>query len=194
MGEMNLTTHGLRVFSGSVRQEIETPMGQMVMVLTPDDAFVATPQGTRAMPGSRAESMRENLWRDPVSLLKAWVERKDREGGEATVSAAAAGAETEGDTTVDLVEMEVDGVVTTLAIDRQSGHVVELRYQGTGPQGAPGSMRDTYSDFRDVDGLVYPFSTVSTFEGDQVGSVTVQSLEVNPETPAGTFDRPSGGQ
>jgi len=191
MGEVDLGTHALRVYPTSMRQEIQTPMGQMVMVVTPDDAFMVTPQGTAPMPSSRADNARQDLWRDPVSLLKAWVERG--RGGEG-VTATAAGTDTVDGASVDLVEMEVDGVVTTLAIDPDSGHVVELRYQGTGPQGAPGTVRDSYSDFRDVDGLVYPYSTITTFEGDQVSSVSIQSLTLNPETPTDAFDRPQDAE
>jgi predicted Zn-dependent peptidase len=178
MGQMELAVTGLRVYPDKVRQEVQTPMGRILMVTTPDRAFMVTPQGAVPMPPSRAEETRKDLWRNPVSLLKAFVERESR----SDFSAVAAGTEQ--------VELEVAGVVGTLTLDPESGRVLELTYQGSGPDGAPGQVRETYSDFREVDGLVYPFSVVSTFEGEPVSTVTVQSLELDPEVPADAFEQP----
>ncbi len=192
MGQMTLKTHGLLALSGSVRQEIETPMGQMVMVLSPDGAFVTSPQGTQPMPASRVDGLRKGLWRNPISLLRAYAERAG--GGGEGFSATASGSDTVGDTPVELVETEVDDVVTTLAIDPATGRLLQLRYQGNGPQGAPGEVHDTFSDFREVDGLFYPFSTVSSFAGEDESSVTVETLQVNPEIPADAFAAPADAQ
>ena len=186
MGQMELSATGLRVYPGKAREEVQTPMGQMVMVTTPDAAFMITPRGEAPMPPSRAEESRKGLWHEPVALLRAFVGRDQRDG----FSAVAAGsAEVEG-TPVERVEVEVEGTVTTLAIDPETGRVLALTYQGTGPQGSPGQVRSVYSDFREVEGLVYPFSTVSTFEGERMSAVTVESLEVNPEIPEDAFARP----
>jgi len=184
MGKTTLTVKVLRVYPGELRQELDTPMGQMVMVVAPDDAFMVTPQGTVPMPGSRADRTRKDLWRDPLSLLKAYAA-----GGD-DVSATATGSDTVDGTAVELVEVAIQGTVTTAAIDPANGHVVQLRYQDTGPQGAPGAVQEDYSDFREVDGLTYPFQNVTTFNGEEVSSVAVQDVAVNPEVPEGTFARP----
>ena len=49
-----------------------------------------------------------------------------------------------------------------------------------------------YSDFKDVDGLVYPMSTMGTFEGKPSMSVTITSMSVDGPLDETAFVMPEG--
>ena len=65
--------------------------------------------------------------------------------------------------------------------------------QGPGPGGAPGEVTQTFSDFREVDGLTYPFSVVGTFNGEQNMSLSLEEVEVDPEIEETAFTKPESG-
>ena len=65
-----------------------------------------------------------------------------------------------------------------------------MTYQGSNLTGAMGEIVQTFSDFREVDGLTLPFASSSTFDGETMVTSTTESLLVNPELTADTFIRP----
>ncbi len=53
-------------------------------------------------------------------------------------------------------------------------------------------LRVDYGDYRNVDGLVFPFEMRTSISGMPAGrSMTIESLEVDPEIPAGLFGKPA---
>ena len=48
-----------------------------------------------------------------------------------------------------------------------------------------------FSDYRHADGAFYPFRHVLTFNGEEMVTVTVQSLQVNPDLPDSLFETSS---
>ena len=76
--------------------------------------------------------------------------------------------------------VEYMGDSTTLGIDPKTGHILMITYRGKAPMtGSPGTIVNIYSDFKEVDGLVYPMSTMGTFEGKPSMSVTITSMGVD---------------
>ena len=57
--------------------------------------------------------------------------------------------------------------------------------------GAPGDLEQRFSDFREVDGLVLPFVSTTTFNGDPMLSGTVQSTELDVAIEDSDFEKPS---
>jgi len=181
-GEMEIKVAQTQVFPSAVRQELTLPMGSMTMVSSDAGAFMTSPQGTMDLPASRAEAMRRSAIRDPLALLKL----RDDPSFSAT---ALEPMELEG-TPLERLQIEVSGDVMVAAIDPATGELRQLSYRDQGPTGAPGEVVQTYSDWREVDGLTYPFAVIGTFDGEQTSSTALESLEVNPEVDDADFEKP----
>jgi len=185
-GDMQMKMTSTIRFPDTLRQEVELPFGKMAVVIGPNAAFANTPQGVMDLQGSQRESIESSVRRSPLILLRS---RHD-EGFVATV----AGTGEVGGEPVELVQIEHHGEVTTLGIDPQTGHLRQLSYRGSsGMGGPPGDIVQTFSDYREVDGLVYPFAVASTFNGQPNASVSWTAVEVDPELDDSLFSRPDAG-
>lgn len=183
-GEMQLKLTTTLRFPDSLRQDAEMPMGKMSMVVTPADAFVQMGPNTRDLPGAQREALAGTVRRNPLMLLRARTEP----GFEATTTGS---AEVDG-TTVELVQVDQAGELTTLGIDPRTGRILRLSFQGPGPSGAPGNIVQSFGDFRDVEGMAYPYAVVGTFNGEPTQTITLEEVEVDPELEESTFERPEG--
>lgn len=120
--------------------------------------------------------------RNPLVLLKA---RKESE-----FSAFAAGRGKVGDRDVEWLVIGLDGATNTLGIDATTGRVLSIRSRGRAPA-AIGEVTRTFSDFRDVDGVILPFASTVTYNDSP--AVTLRpfaSVAVNPILDAKLFAAP----
>jgi len=114
--------------------------------------------------------------------------------GDPDFQAVATGTGQVNGTDVENVEVQVQGEVMTLAIDPKTGQCLQMSYRGSAPMtGQPGQIVRTFSDFRDVSGLVLPFATSSTFEGNPATSSTYDSFNVNAPVDETAFAMPQEG-
>ncbi len=65
-------------------------------------------------------------------------------------------------------------------------------FRGTGFGGAPGEVRQRFSDLREVAGLRLPFHTSSTFDGEPYIEVTAEEILVDGAVTEEEFARPAG--
>jgi predicted Zn-dependent peptidase len=180
-GEMAIQGTHEFVLPDRIRQEMQTPMGQISMVITPDDAFVNTPMGVQPLPGSQRDDMLKTMRRTSLVLLK---NRTDP-----AFDVRYAGKET-----VEGVECELIGITyadesVLFAVD-PSGRVLKTSHRGTGPQGVPGEIVTLHSDYREADGLWFPFKEQTLFDGEPAGSTVVQEISVNHQVDEAMFARP----
>jgi predicted Zn-dependent peptidase len=170
-GDMTITSKDVMVFPDRFRQEMTLPIGVVTMVMTPGGGFVITPQGEGPLPASVRDRAQEQLARVPLLLLR----QRTQPGFEAVAS----GADTAGDTPVELVTVTFQGKTTTLGIDPKTGHVVSVRFRGPGLDGAPADIVQTFTDFRPVDGLTLPFAQTTTTNGEVNMTSTLSTLTLN---------------
>jgi zinc protease len=170
-GEFTLQTKETLVTPDRFRQDLTTPMGQMTLVIAGSEAFMVTPQGEQPMPASMREQADEQLTRVPLLLL--------RRRAEAGFEAVAAGEGKSGDATTALVTVTFKGKTTTLGLDPQSGHIVTVSFRGPGPDGVPGDIVHTFSDFRAEGGLTLPHKQTTTINGQPSASGTVTTATIN---------------
>ena len=71
------------------------------------------------------------------------------------------------------------GRTSTLGIDPQSGRVLTVSFRGAGPDGVPGDMVHTFSDFRPAGGLTLPFAQSTTLNGEAHATSTVSAVTIN---------------
>lgn len=183
-GEMQIKTVSLYAAPGRYRQEITLPFGTVTAVLLPDGGFVVTPQGVQDLPASQREQLYQTAQRNPLVLLKA---RRDQ----GFTAVATGNGEVDG-TPVELVQVMAGGEPTTLAIDPQTGRVLRVSYRGAGPTGAPGEIAKTYSDFREVGGIPFPFKVVESFDGQPASTTAIESIEVDVPVADDAFAKPQG--
>ncbi len=89
----------------------------------------------------------------------------------------------------ELVEVELPGFTTTLAIDPKTGRVVSQTYRGRGPGGVLGQIAINYSDFRPDDGLSLPFKRTATFDGQPLPALssTIEAITINGQIDPSSF-------
>ncbi|MFQ5670920.1 MAG: M16 family metallopeptidase [Acidobacteriota bacterium] len=181
-GELEIKITVVTVFPDRIRQELVLPFGTIVTVLTPEDAFVSGPQGTHDLPDSQRGNLEKSIHRNPLSLLKT---RHDP-----GFVATALGQKDFGGQPMDLLQVEFNGDVTVLAIDPETSQLMGLRYQGQNFSGARGEIVQTFSDFRQVDGLSFAFHSKATFNGEPFLESTTTSISTNQPIAQDSFSRP----
>lgn len=179
---IDVKTSNFIAFPDRLRQDMVTPMGTMTSVLTPKAAFAVSPRGAQPLPDSRRADLEKSLLRHPLALLQA---RRQPD-----FKALATGTGTADGKAVELVSVERRGEVVTLALDAASGQLVSITYRGTGATGTPGEIVQTFSDWRTVDGISYPFGYASTFDGQPQMSAKAESLAVDAPVNEADFTMP----
>ncbi len=91
-GDMEIKTTLVIALPGSMRQDMMMPMGTMSMVVTPEAAFMTTPQGEQPMPASMRERVVKELARTPLLLLR----QRNAAGFKATATGAGKSGDTAG--------------------------------------------------------------------------------------------------
>lgn len=183
-GEMELKVTNIFQLPDHVRQEMQTPMGAVSVVASPEDAFTSTPMGVQPLSGSRKEELLKSLRRQQIALLQA---RKS-----AGFEVRYAGSETIEGIECDKIAVTSGGETSQLAVDAATGKLVRTTHQGMGPQGVPGEVVTYYSDYRDASGLSFPHAVRQTFNGEPAVSMKILEVGVNEKLDAAQFARPAG--
>jgi len=76
-----------------------------------------------------------------------------------------------------------------LYFDPESKRLAGARYRITSPQGSFEALQ-LWSDFREVEGIQYPFHTVTYRDGAKFSEQTVQELKLNTRPDAAVFAKP----
>lgn len=170
-------------FPDSLRQELVRPTFTLASVITPSESFVVFNSAARPMPEDNRTAIFKELYHDPLFLFRA------RTQPDFKVSLASSGAE-------ERVEIGLPEFTTTLGIDPATGRVVNQTYRGRGPGGLVGEIVINYSDFRTVEGLLLPFKTTATFDGQPFPalSATVEAITINGQVDPSSFKKPQAKQ
>ena len=182
-GELTLQTRETLVPPDRFRQDMTLPMGQMAVVIAGPEAFLITPQGEQPMPASVRKQADEQLAHVPLLLLR----QRTQPGFEAV----AAGEGKSGETATALLAITFKGRTSTFGIDPQSGRVLTVSFRGAGPDGVPGDMVHTFSDFRPAGGLTVAFAQSMTLNGESSGTSTLSAVTVNEAVDEAQWKRKS---
>jgi len=168
-------------FPNRFRREAKTPEGSLVTVVTPDDSFVIVVDTLFDLSDYERFRLEDSILHHPIPLLKT---RKDP-----TFRAISREpAEVDGSST-QLVDVEVMAKKTILALEEATGRILETRFTVVSETGGvPQSVVVRFSDFREVDGLVFPFSGSMTVDGVEIVSTSITHVTVNDALPNGLFE------
>ncbi len=182
-GVMQVQSVGYVKLPNQLRYELTLPFGTIVQVLSGDGSgFLANPQGTQAMPASQVAQLEAAFLRLPVALMQ----RRDDPGFEAV---ALEDGELDGKP-IQRLHVSLDGHQQTLGIDAETGYVLSIEYRGTGFTGAPGDLRQVFSDYREVQGVMMPFASTTTFDGQPMFDGVNTSVEINGDIDDSLFVKP----
>lgn len=175
----------IEVYPDRLRRERKYPGGTYVEVVAANDAFAAGGDTVRPLIPAVAAALRHEAARTPLGILRA---RHD-DG----FSAAYTGSGEVGGRPAELVAVTAGGQATELAIDRETGRVVALRWTGRGPEGTWGAVEQRFADFRRTGGLELPYRVEATWNGepDLRLSYEVAAIALDPKVGPELFARPA---
>jgi hypothetical protein len=160
------------VFPDTVRQEVDTPMGEQSIVLDAEGGFLEA--GERRMPldAEAVAQARRQLARDLITLA-AHV-------GDPQLASTSAGSETIDDRPCERVEIAYLGATSRLWIDAD-GRVLRQTFQGRHPlSGETGEFTVRYEDYVENGGLVLPRRQVLSFGGQELVTIRLARVELDP--------------
>jgi YHS domain-containing protein len=192
-GEVEVKTTLTVLYPDRIRSDQSMPdwnnpsaMRQMSIVILPSQVFGIMAGDGRSLPDSVRNDQEKELKRRPLSILRA---RK-------TVTPAAIGDGNVGDTAVEQVAIEIDGVRHVLGIDPATGRILSLSSRRRGPDGSFGQFVQVFTDFRTVGGLTLPFKVNATFNDQpwKEKSPTIGEITVNAKFDPALFEQPKTGK
>ncbi len=183
-GTYEATVTSTFVWPNKVRREVVLPGGMVISTtFTPGQAWISGALGNVELPPAERRQLEDSAMRTPLALLKA---RGHRLFWVALGDPSVAGGEKR-----EVLVIRLAGETTEAILDADH-RIVELSWEGqvVAPEGKKKRNVLRYSDFRTVEGLVYPFSS-EAFTGDEnVSSLIVDSLHVNEPVPPELFEPP----
>jgi YHS domain-containing protein len=177
-GEVDIVTRTLWRFPGGVWNERVVPTNSGVMKIT---TVVAAAQAWslgangegRLLPPAMHPAADATFNRRLLPILKG---RRDAAWKVAALDPIALDGKT-----VERVRIRHGGIDATLHIDQASGRAHSLSFVDRGDQGHFGEIVLTFGDFRDISGVLVPFSEMATFKGQPSAGLSRQldSAELN---------------
>ncbi len=168
-----------------LRMESASPVFEMVRVFDGERAWQAVSQPGESpqvveMSGQDAlELIRESDFDGPLIDYEEKGHEVDYQGL----------VEQDGSEYHQLHVTEANGVTETYLIDADEYRMVR-RISSVAVEGGYLDFETHYGDFREVDGLVFPFSTATLSDGQVVFTGTIDEVEVDPELDITLFQRP----
>jgi hypothetical protein len=168
-------------YPGGFRIDTEMPTGPVVQAFDNGTYWVRDSRGVNVAPDETAESMRGNVQRDPIALLLA-------------LSDGRVAARRAADVSIDgrlmpalVVDLKLSGPLT-LVLHPESGLILRERYPAAREGG---EVEETFSDYRDVNGLQVAFSVSLRHPGLPPLMRVIRKFEYNVPLSASLFSKPS---
>jgi YHS domain-containing protein len=169
-------------FPNRYRNEYDWRTSITADFLLPGSAVSVGSQETWVREEPVRAALERELFRHPLAILKA-----RRSPG---FVAVAAGKGKVGETDVEFLKVGFKGATSALAIDAKTGRILQIAYRDRKP--AFGDLVKTFSDFREVNGVVLPFKVEESFNGKPITSPakTVDSVAINGKLDEKLFQKP----
>lgn len=167
-----------------LRAEVRSSHGLLVLVFTPEEAFMVVPDGSvREVSDAQKEESLEEIVRDPIYLAGHWNDPK--------ISFTDVGGDRIGNTAVQIVDVQEGEVAVRWFLEQKTGRLLRQEYQSLNEHGRLPAATEL-SDWRPMGGLNLP-AEHKNYEDGELKSVVVQTgLEVNPTVDPRIFARPAG--
>lgn len=147
----------------------------------PDGDAMATSQGTERMAASRGRAFRRSMARQPLVILKAYVDGAPKSDCPGLI-VVADGTGKVGETQVEYLKVWLNGAASRLGVDPTNGKILQLSFRGRDGTSKIGESVRTYTGFATVQGLTIPSGYSVIFDGKDMPSAGAKfdAFEVNP--------------
>ena len=162
-GGFRMNQTSLFVAPDQIRQEQEMPIGKITIYSDGKSGWLATPQGVQAMSADMLKLAKGVVFRQPSTLMLS-----DRDASRRVKAV--------GDNAVEI--STADGQIVLVEFDPATGLPARQLYAEPGPKGAR-ERAETFSDWRDVDGIKMPWKAVQQENGAKLLEVTVSEYRIN---------------
>jgi zinc protease len=182
-GDVPVPMETIVVFPDHLHADMQTPNGNLEIVVTPDTAFMAmSGQGVRDFPASQKAESLEQIKRDPIFIAAHWKDLN--------VFFHAAGTEKVGAIEARIVDVNAAGAAIRWFVDPQTGHILKETYRTLGPSG-PAQGETTMENWKLLGGLTLPLVRKNKQNGEDSSTAEYTALEVNPAVDPKMFDKPA---
>jgi hypothetical protein len=172
-GEANIN------FGGKLLMKMTTPMGEMTQGYDGQVAWMRTPQGVQEAPASARAGLQARIFGESLSILQ----RLDAPGVE--IQGIGKSGDLEGVAVVD----SAHGVQAKFFVDPRTGLVVR-KISTANTMGSSGEVEESYDDFREVNGVMVSFHTVSMQGGKKVAEQKISAVKINPGIDEAAYKKP----
>ncbi len=163
-GGLHVTVRDRWIGPDFFRQDSEVPGGRIAAYYDGTQGWISTPQGEGPLVDLQLEQVRGTLFRLYFRLLLS-----DQIPGRTLTTAGSDGVE------VTLAT----GDSALITFDSSTGLPKTVSYEAKQASGPRLQMLETYSDFRDVDGIVIPFKSLIMQGAQEFANVTVTEAKFN---------------
>jgi hypothetical protein len=187
-GEMiEVPTTSSLLFPDRYLHEVSLSVGKMTTLISGKNAYLIIARRSTPLPESEKFNVEDRILRNPVVLL--------RKRHDPFFEAVPGNSGDVNGRRVDWVRMQLgQQKVTWAALDAETGLICRIRYRERAPEGETGAeIEATYSDYRTVKGLRYPFAVEVTVSGKSEFRAETRSLLVDEGVSAAIFEPPAAG-
>ncbi len=182
-GDVPIPMETIIVFPDRLHADMQTPNGNLEIVVTPDAAFMAMAgQGMRDFPASQKAESLEQIKRDPIFIAAHWKDPN--------VFFHAGGTEKVGDIEARIVDVNAAGAAIRWFVDPKTGHILKETYRTLGPSG-PAQGETTMENWKPLGGLTVPLIRKNKQNGEDSSAAEYSALEINPTVDSKIFAKPA---
>jgi zinc protease len=186
-GPMRATTRTYVEYPGRMRVDATLPVGEVVQTYVDGQAWLKDRMGVRDAPAPMRDEFAQGLRRDWIALFLAAAD--DRVLGRVLDDDQGLGGRP-----LRVVELWSDATGAEalpplrVAIDAETHLVAWMSYEAAGPGGRV-TVRESFADYRDVQGLRIPFTAVVRRENAVLLERTLTDVQVNVTFPPAFFQK-----
>jgi zinc protease len=182
-GDFDMKMETVIVFPDHLHVDMQTPNGDMKIMVSPEAAFMAIPgQGVRDFPASQKTETLEQIKRDPIFVASHWKDPN--------MFFNANGTEKVGDVEARIIDVNAAGASFRWFVDPKSGHILKVTYM-TLSQGGPVQGETYMENWKAIGGLTIPLVRHNKQNGQDSSTAEITALEVNPAVDPKLFEKPA---
>lgn len=175
--------HVTIVFPDRMHVDVQSPMGQMTLVVSPGASFRSmVGQGSQNLPPAMKTEYSQQIRRDIIYIAQ--------HADDPAFSFAAGGSEKIGDLDASILDVSGGDVAMRWFVDQKTGRVVREIYQAMGQSGP--SMHETdLDDWQTQDGLTLSRLHTNKENGEVGSTAKFTSIQINPSVDPSLFAKPA---
>jgi len=175
--------HVTIVFPDRMHVDVQTPQGQISIVVTPDAGFMSAGSlGTQNLPEAQKHESLQQIRRDMIYI--------GQHLDDSAFVFSAAGTEKIGELETHILDIRSGDMAIRWFVDPESGHVVRETYQAIGRTG-PFHGQTDLSDWKTNDGITLPAMHRNKEDGSDSSVVEFTRVQFNPPIDAKLFQEPA---